>query len=182
MSGDRHPYRDQVSADRRYVKVGSGPRPRPTAGGRGRRFAEEECLEKSGMESFIFDMLLCLDTYVGRRRMDKLVGGCRKRNLDSLLARAERVTPNGCEKITRVPTLTALTPEEFQRGYLKPMKPVVMKGLAKDFPAIGKWSPEFFKERFGDESILTIDGKDRTIEDRTEGVARFHTAEWSTWR
>lgn len=43
-----------------------------------------------------------------------------------------------------------LTYGEFRRDFLFPLKPVVLAGALKKWPAYGKWTPEFFKTRFGD--------------------------------
>ena len=44
----------------------------------------------------------------------------------------------------------APTPEEFARRFLGPRKPVVMSGLLADWPAVEKWNPDFFAERYPD--------------------------------
>lgn len=44
---------------------------------------------------------------------------------------------------------SGLTREEFTEVYLLPKRPVVFTDLAKDWPAIQKWTFEYLKERYG---------------------------------
>ncbi len=48
-----------------------------------------------------------------------------------------------------------ITAEEFHRIYLNPNVPVVFRGMAKNWPAVKNWTPEFFKEKYGDEVVPT---------------------------
>ncbi|MBX2947260.1 MAG: cupin-like domain-containing protein [Cyclobacteriaceae bacterium] len=52
---------------------------------------------------------------------------------------------------TPVPVVdgTTITREEFQREFYKPQKPVVLRGLWKQYPAYTKWTMDFFKESMG---------------------------------
>ena len=43
---------------------------------------------------------------------------------------------------------SGLSYEEFQNNYLFPLKPVVFTDAAKDWKAVGKFTPEFFKRNF----------------------------------
>lgn len=38
---------------------------------------------------------------------------------------------------------------EFLHAFLAPRRPVVISGALRDWPALQKWSPDFFKERYG---------------------------------
>lgn len=44
---------------------------------------------------------------------------------------------------------TTITRDEFYRNYYKPQKPVVLRGLWKQYPAYTKWTMDFFKETMG---------------------------------
>lgn len=44
---------------------------------------------------------------------------------------------------------TTITRDEFYRNYYKPQKPVILRGLWKQYPAYTKWSMEFFKKTMG---------------------------------
>jgi hypothetical protein len=42
---------------------------------------------------------------------------------------------------------------EFFENWVKPRKPVIMTGLLEDWPALGKWTPEFFADLGGDRPV-----------------------------
>lgn len=44
---------------------------------------------------------------------------------------------------------STITREEFHNTYLKPQKPVVLRGLWKKYPAYEKWTMDFFKKSMG---------------------------------
>ncbi|MBX2964007.1 MAG: cupin-like domain-containing protein [Cyclobacteriaceae bacterium] len=52
---------------------------------------------------------------------------------------------------TPVPVVdgSTITREEFQRLYYKPQKPVVLRGLWKQYPAYTKWTMDFFRQSMG---------------------------------
>ena len=50
-----------------------------------------------------------------------------------------------------------LTVEEFNRKYLRPQRPVLLKGLANLQPAGKKWTIDWFKETMGDMEIPVFD-------------------------
>lgn len=52
-------------------------------------------------------------------------------------------------QLIQIDRRSGLTREEFIENYLKPKKPVVFTDLAKDWPAISKWTPEFLKTNYG---------------------------------
>ena len=44
--------------------------------------------------------------------------------------------------------------DRFVRDYKSKGLPVVIKGGARHWPAVGKWTPEYFAEHFGDKSVM----------------------------
>ncbi|GEN75541.1 cupin-like domain-containing protein [Chryseobacterium hagamense] len=50
-----------------------------------------------------------------------------------------------------------ITQEEFIEKYLKPRKPVVIKNMAKKWPAYQKWTMEYMKEVVGDVEVPLYD-------------------------
>lgn len=46
-----------------------------------------------------------------------------------------------------------INPEDFKRNYYDPMKPVILTGLAKQWPAYDKWNWDYFKKIVGDIEI-----------------------------
>lgn len=51
--------------------------------------------------------------------------------------------------------------ETFLRTYAHAGRPVVITGVAADWPALGKWTPEHFRERFGSKPVAI--GYDRSL-------------------
>jgi hypothetical protein len=56
-----------------------------------------------------------------------------------------------------VDTVDSITKEEFKRNYLDKRKPLIIKGLTKDWPATTKWSVDYFKEIAGDIEVKLVD-------------------------
>ena len=50
-----------------------------------------------------------------------------------------------------------ITKEEFFEKYLKPRKPVVIKNMARKWPAYKKWTMEYMKEAVGDVEVPLYD-------------------------
>lgn len=66
---------------------------------------------------------------------------------------------------------SALSVEEFAKTYLFPRRPVVLRGAAAAWPAVGRWTPEFFRDNFGGQSI-TVDSDD------AQSVREFNFGEY----
>ena len=124
----------------------------------------------------LFNALMTLDAYVGRKRVDRVLGGVRRRNLASLLDRARRLEqdrgPTG-----EIPVIHDLEPDRFHREFLVASRPVVLKGFAKHFRAVGRWSPEFFRDEYGDFRIEAVDGSGWSLEKKDTGVADVRVRE-----
>ena len=43
-----------------------------------------------------------------------------------------------------------LSREQFEREYLRPLRPVILTDAISHWRALGRWSPQFFKEEYGD--------------------------------
>jgi hypothetical protein len=46
-----------------------------------------------------------------------------------------------------------ITKEEFEEKYLKPRIPVVIRGMAKKWPAYEKWNLDYMKETVGEKNL-----------------------------
>jgi hypothetical protein len=46
-----------------------------------------------------------------------------------------------------------ISPEDFKKNYYLPKKPLVITGLAKQWPAYNKWTWDYFKEIVGDKKV-----------------------------
>lgn len=60
-------------------------------------------------------------------------------------------------KTSSIETVSDLSPEEFKRNYLIPQKPVVIKGLADNYPAGKKWTIDYIKEVCGPVMVDVFD-------------------------
>jgi len=47
-----------------------------------------------------------------------------------------------------------ISPEDFYMNYVVAHKPVVIKGAAKNWPAYHKWTDEYLKEKYGNQTML----------------------------
>ena len=56
---------------------------------------------------------------------------------------------------TRIPVVDGenITRREFEEQFLKPQKPVILRGLWKRYPAYTKWNYAFFKQAMGDVEV-----------------------------
>jgi len=52
-----------------------------------------------------------------------------------------------------VDTVASINPEDFKKNYYEPMKPLIIKDLAKQWPAYTKWSWDYFKSIIGDVEV-----------------------------
>ncbi|HJU46170.1 MAG TPA: cupin-like domain-containing protein [Chitinophagaceae bacterium] len=52
-------------------------------------------------------------------------------------------------QLTPVTKLESITPGDFHQKYYSPMKPLVITGLAKEWPAYNKWNWDYFKAAVG---------------------------------
>ena len=59
---------------------------------------------------------------------------------------------------------SALSYQAFVSEYLFPQKPVVITDGLAEWPAMSKWTPEFFKTVHGDKQV-TVEGKDMRMGD-----------------
>jgi hypothetical protein len=56
-----------------------------------------------------------------------------------------------------VDTVDTIDPKTFQQEYLAKRKPLVIKGLTKNWPAREKWTPEYMKAAVGDKTVPLYD-------------------------
>jgi histone arginine demethylase JMJD6 len=58
----------------------------------------------------------------------------------------------------RIDRRSGLSPERFDREYLRPPRPVIMTNAISHWSALGRWSPKFFKYEYGHLEI-ELDGE-----------------------
>ena len=56
-------------------------------------------------------------------------------------------------QLSSVDVVSNISPEKFKRNYYDPKIPVVMRDLAKEWPAYTKWNWEYFKSVVGDKKV-----------------------------
>ncbi|HTD98768.1 MAG TPA: cupin-like domain-containing protein [Mucilaginibacter sp.] len=56
-----------------------------------------------------------------------------------------------------IDTVDTISSEDFTERYLKPRRPLVIKGLTKSWPARDKWTPEYLKEMVGNKVVPLYD-------------------------
>ncbi|MHA7628034.1 cupin-like domain-containing protein [Corallococcus sp. M7] len=61
-----------------------------------------------------------------------------------------------------------VSPEEFFRRYFLGHRPVVLRGLMADWPAMKRWSLPYFRERFGTVEVEVMVGRDANPEHAAE--------------
>jgi len=56
-------------------------------------------------------------------------------------------------QLNPVPTFDSIEPEKFKKEFYEPGLPVVIRNLAKDWPAYSKWNWNYFKQLVGDKKV-----------------------------
>lgn len=56
-------------------------------------------------------------------------------------------------QLQTVPTFDEIDPHVFQKQFYEPQKPVVIKNLAKEWPAYDKWNWKYFKDLVGNQKV-----------------------------
>jgi len=59
----------------------------------------------------------------------------------------------GTFKTSAVPVLEHISKKDFIEQYYKPQKPVLIKGLTKDWPAFKKWTLDYIQNKAGDQIV-----------------------------
>ena len=60
-------------------------------------------------------------------------------------------------KLTPIDVVDSISREDFHEHYLKPRRPVVIKNMARQWPAYEKWSLDYMKEVVGDITVPLYD-------------------------
>jgi hypothetical protein len=59
--------------------------------------------------------------------------------------------------LSPIDTVDTISPADFKKNYLDPRRPLVIKGLTKNWPAHDKWTPEYLKQVVGDKVVPLYD-------------------------
>jgi len=107
-------------------------------------------------DRLIYGLAYMLEHLTGRREEPGLVDRIKAGNARRIL---EREGDRG-GSLRPVEEVGADFPiAEFRRKYLRTCRPVILRGLAKDWPCVRKWSPEFFCRRYGAAPITLHDNQ-----------------------
>lgn len=60
-------------------------------------------------------------------------------------------------ELSSVDKISSIDQKEFAASYFKPLRPVIMQDLSKEWSACKKWTPEFFKEQHGEKQVKVYD-------------------------
>ena len=63
----------------------------------------------------------------------------------------------------------ALGHEQFEREYLRPLRPVILTDAIAHWKALGRWSPQFFKQEYGHLQV-EVDGETMALSDLIDRV------------
>lgn len=72
--------------------------------------------------------------------------------------------------MTPIERIDPPSPEEFEARYVKPSRPVILRGAIDHWPAMRSWSREQLKRRFGDRTVPVIRRKGGAMYDERAGV------------
>ena len=88
------------------------------------------------------------------RRMQQL-----QRKLESVTSNLQKLWESAPD-YTLVEKRSHLSHDEFIQRYVRGCRPLVITGIARDWPAMTRWSPDDLKRRFGHLDVEIQDGRD----------------------
>ncbi len=59
--------------------------------------------------------------------------------------------------LTPVDRVSNINSKEFKESYFKPLRPLIIEDMASSWPALEKWTPDFFKSNHGDKQVKVYD-------------------------
>lgn len=63
-----------------------------------------------------------------------------------------------------IPRRAGVGVEEFERSYRKPARPVVLTDVVGRWPAMGRWTHEYFAERYGDLDVVALQVREARVD------------------
>lgn len=60
-------------------------------------------------------------------------------------------------KLATVDKVSTISRKEFSDSYFTPLKPLIIEDLAKSWPALKKWTPDFFRDQHGSSQVKVYD-------------------------
>jgi Cupin-like domain len=105
-------------------------------------------------QRYAFNTTFAMDWFLGRK-----LGLSRTGTRESWHSRMlERMRDRPAGQELQVDRRRGLTPDQFRREYFLTGKPVVLEGIASEWPAVKKWTFEYLLERCGQDDIDVLDG------------------------
>ena len=99
--------------------------------------------------TFVFGFFL--EHFLGWTPLQRPITRWRKRTLRGIHATLEAQPGQG---VVPVPAPQDLVPEVFEQEYFKRGRCVVLRGAAKEWPAVKRWSLEFLAKEYGDDPVI----------------------------
>jgi len=75
--------------------------------------------------------------------------------------------------LSSVDIVEHISKEAFVKNYFKPQKPVLIKGLAKQWPAYDKWNLDYIREQAGEQEVGLYDNKPADPNKATDEPVKF---------
>jgi len=60
-------------------------------------------------------------------------------------------------KLAEIDRVSNISRQEFSDSYFTPLRPLIIQDMAKSWPALKKWTPEFFQSQHGDKQVKLYD-------------------------
>lgn len=73
-------------------------------------------------------------------------------------------------EMTPIERIAPPSVEEFEARYVKRSRPVILRGAINDWPAMTRWSGDYFRTRFGDREVPAVRESNGTLYDPKAGV------------
>ncbi len=67
------------------------------------------------------------------------------------------MTQSDALNLSKVDKVPAVSRKDFASSYFNPLRPLVIQDLAKSWPALTKWTPDFFKDQHGNQQVKVYD-------------------------
>jgi len=103
-----------------------------------------------------YKLLQFFDHFLGREKTDKLFAKKREQTRVKML---KSLIKNGKGQIQPVDRIQYQNKEHFYENYVKPRKPVILEGAAKDWACCKNWSLDYIKELYGNDEIVLLEDK-----------------------
>jgi len=56
-------------------------------------------------------------------------------------------------KLTAIDRVKTISRKDFSDSYFTPLRPLIIEDIAQSWPALKKWTPDFFKQQHGDKQV-----------------------------